>query len=167
MRSSCSTTAVASPRRSACSLTQSWRSRDIRLLQGAVEGVADVVQLLRDLRHVGDEGAVAVCDVARQFLAHFPVTAHEVRAHGLVVLEGHEPIGALALLRGEPGKLLVPYGIRDPHRELMGDLSLAVLGETRTCCFPGRIALLAADNADADARIQPAVSLPGVILHRL
>src|SRR5207244_8491754 len=62
----------------------------------SAEGLVRVVQFLLRGGNVEDERPIPYADVARQLVADPLVAAHEVGAHGLVVLEGHEPVRTVA-----------------------------------------------------------------------
>ena len=47
----------------------------------------------------------------------------------------------------------MPLRVGDLHRELVGDLALAILGEALAADAPGLVRILARDDADADARV--------------
>src|SRR5256886_11545341 len=92
--------------------------------------------------------------LARQLVAAPLVAAHEVRAHGLVVLEWHEPVRTVARGRrvGQVRELSMPDGVRDLHRQLVRELAPAVLGKALPRDAPCLIAVLADDDPNSHAR---------------
>src|SRR5439155_13463008 len=104
--------------------------------------------------NVEDERPIPHADVARQLVADPLVAAHEVRAHGLVVLEGHERVRTVAGGRrvGQVRELYMPDGVRDLHRQLVRELAPAVLREALARDAPCLIAIFAGDDPDSHAR---------------
>src|SRR5207245_8998685 len=98
-----------------------------RLLPDLCEGHPDVPQFLPVRRHVQDERAIAGREVSRELGRDLLVAPDQVRAHGLVVLEGDEPVWSARLAKR--GQLPVPDRIRHLHGELMGELADSVLRE--------------------------------------
>src|SRR5207302_9247017 len=106
----------------------------------------------RDVEH---EGAVAGVDVAGDRLGDGRVTADEIRAERLVVLERHQPVGIWLRLPLAPGaelrELAVPHGVRRLHGKLVGELALAIRREALVRIAP-RLGLgVARDQADAQS----------------
>src|SRR5438094_5739702 len=88
-------------------------------------------------------------EVSRELRRDLLVAPDQVRAHGLVVLEGDEPVWSARL--AERGQLPVPDRIRHLHGELMGELADSVLREPRVGRAPGVLLLLARDDPHPDA----------------
>src|SRR6185369_5624658 len=103
-------------------------------------------------RLLQDEGGVATVHVARDFRGDAFVAAHQVRAHGLVVLERAQPVRAVAGgFGGLFRQLLVPVRVGDLVGQLARDLALAVFGEARARDRPGFRVAVARDHTDTDA----------------
>ena len=111
-----------------------------------------MLELFQAGRDVENDGAIADADVARDLIRHPLIAPYQVRAERLVILERHHPV-RLVLRRGglpEAGELLVPFRISDLHRQLVGELPLAVFGKPATGDGPCLARLLAGDDPDAD-----------------
>src|SRR5438105_15554687 len=123
---------------------------------GTLAHHADVLQLLRAGRHVQDDRAVAHADIARHLVGHALVAPNQVRAERLVVLERQHPVRLLRTITGgglaDLRQLLVPFRIGHPHRQLVGELALAVLREPGARHRPRLARVLARDDPDADTQ---------------
>jgi len=119
-------------------------------------------------RNIENEGAIACVDIARHFVRHPIVTAYQERADGLVVLERHQPVRVFASRTAiaEVGKLPMPGRIRHLHRQLVGELALAVFRVARARNRPGFGILRTGDDADADAARSGRIGGKGCALGR-
>src|SRR2546427_310169 len=95
---------------------------------GALEDDTVMTHPLHPRGHVENESAVADVDITRHFVRHPIVASHEKRTDRFVVLERPQPVRVLLSRLGFPelGELPVPGRIRHLHRELVGELALAV-----------------------------------------
>src|SRR5436190_22963964 len=126
---------------------------------GMLERGCRVLEVVGRDGHVQDERAEAERHVMGELGADSVVAPHEVRTEGLVVLEGYEPVVVRVGdgMAAKTGQLLVPLRVRYLHRELVRDLSLAVLREAPVRDFPSLIGPWPRDDSDADSRRPRAV----------
>src|SRR6266700_3804920 len=110
-------------------------------------------------RDVQDERPKTNRDIARDFLCDAVVASHQIGTKGLVVFERHEPVGVVICLGllCHLRQLMVPGGIRYLDGQLMGELTLEVLGESLMSHVPRCVFLRSGDNPDADTGIESGI----------
>src|SRR5579862_1717954 len=100
--------------------------------------------------YVQNESLMAGREIGIHFGRDLPITAHQIGTEGLVVLKGRQPVSRARNVLAKLGKLTMPHGVGDFHRQLVRDLAGSVRREAFIRDLPGVVFVWPRDDANAN-----------------